>query len=79
MAGLKSISLSKMPGREWQLGTVQVDYNLLERFDLSYVGPDEAHRPVMIHRAPLGSMERFVGVLIEHFAAHSQPGYHYRL
>ena len=55
-------------GREWQLGTVQVDYNLPERFDLSYVGPDgEAHRPVMIHRAPFGSMERFVGVLIEHF------------
>jgi len=56
-------------GREWQLGTVQVDYNLPERFDLSYVGPDnERHRPVMIHRAPFGSMERFVGVLIEHFA-----------
>jgi len=56
-------------GREWQLGTVQVDYNLPERFDLSYVGSDNtAHRPVMIHRAPFGSMERFVGVLIEHFA-----------
>ena len=56
-------------GREWQLGTVQVDYNLPERFDLSYVGADNAqHRPVMIHRAPFGSMERFVGVLIEHFA-----------
>ena len=56
-------------GREWQLGTVQVDYNLPERFDLSYVGPDNRpHRPVMIHRAPFGSMERFVGVLIEHFA-----------
>lgn len=55
--------------REWQLGTVQVDYNLPERFDLSYIGPDnQAHRPVMIHRAPFGSMERFVGVLIEHFA-----------
>ncbi len=55
-------------GREWQLGTVQVDYNLPERFDLSYVGADgEDHRPVMIHRAPFGSMERFVGVLIEHF------------
>ena len=56
-------------GREWQLGTVQVDYNLPERFDLSYIGPDnKAHRPVMVHRAPFGSMERFVGVLIEHFA-----------
>jgi threonyl-tRNA synthetase len=56
-------------GREWQLGTVQVDYNLPERFDLSYVGPDnQPHRPVMIHRAPFGSMERFIGVLIEHFA-----------
>ena len=58
-------------GREWQLGTVQVDYNLPERFDLSYVGADnEKHRPIMIHRAPFGSMERFVGVLIEHFAGH---------
>ncbi len=56
-------------GREWQLGTVQVDYSLPERFDLSYIGPDnKPHRPVMIHRAPFGSMERFVGVLIEHFA-----------
>ena len=56
-------------GREWQLGTVQVDYNLPERFDLSYKGSDgELHRPVMIHRAPFGSMERFCGVLIEHFA-----------
>jgi threonyl-tRNA synthetase len=56
-------------GREWQLGTVQVDYNLPERFDLGYVGSDNKdHRPVMIHRAPFGSMERFVGVLIEHFA-----------
>jgi len=56
-------------GRTWQLGTVQVDYNLPQRFDLSYVGADnEPHRPVMIHRAPFGSMERFVGVLIEHFA-----------
>jgi threonyl-tRNA synthetase len=55
-------------GREWQLGTVQVDYNLPERFDLSYVGPDNRpHRPVMVHRAPFGSMERFCGVLIEHF------------
>jgi len=56
-------------GRSWQLGTVQVDYNLPERFDLSYIGADnQQHRPVMIHRAPFGSMERFVGCLIEHFA-----------
>ncbi len=56
-------------GREWQLGTVQVDYNNPVRFDLSYTGADNAkHRPVMIHRAPFGSMERFTGVLIEHFA-----------
>ncbi|WOO42799.1 threonine--tRNA ligase [Rubellicoccus peritrichatus] len=55
-------------GREWQLGTVQVDYNLPERFGLEYYGTDnQPHRPVMIHRAPFGSMERFVGVLIEHF------------
>ena len=58
-------------GREWQLGTVQVDYNLPERFELEYIGADnKAHRPVMIHRAPFGSMERFTGVLIEHFAGH---------
>lgn len=56
-------------GREWQLGTVQLDYNLPERFQLEYIGSDnKPHRPVMIHRAPFGSMERFVGVLIEHFA-----------
>jgi len=56
-------------GRKWQLGTIQVDYNLPERFDLSYIGPDnEKHRPVMIHRAPFGSMERFVAVLVEHCA-----------
>jgi threonyl-tRNA synthetase len=56
-------------GREWQLGTVQVDYQLPQRFDLSYIGADnKPHRPVMIHRAPFGSMERFIGVLIEHFA-----------
>jgi len=55
--------------REWQLGTVQVDYNLPERFDLTYIGSDNAqHRPIMIHRAPFGSLERFVGILIEHFA-----------
>jgi threonyl-tRNA synthetase len=58
-------------GREWQLGTVQVDYNLPERFELEYIGADNTkHRPVMIHRAPFGSMERFTGVLIEHFAGH---------
>ena len=56
-------------GREWQLGTVQVDYNLPQRFDLNYIASDNApKRPVMIHRAPLGSLERFCGVLIEHFA-----------
>jgi threonyl-tRNA synthetase len=54
-------------GRSWQLGTIQVDYNLPERFELEYVGADnQTHRPVMIHRAPFGSMERFIGVLIEH-------------
>ena len=54
-------------GRQWQLGTVQVDYNLPERFELEYTGTDnEAHRPVMIHRAPFGSMERFTSILIEH-------------
>ncbi len=57
-------------GREWQLGTVQVDYQLPQRFELEYTGSDnQMHRPVMVHRAPFGSMERFVGVLIEHFAA----------
>ncbi|MCG8449703.1 MAG: threonine--tRNA ligase [Pirellulales bacterium] len=56
-------------GREWQLGTVQVDYQLPQRFELEYTGSDnKPHRPVMVHRAPFGSMERFVGVLIEHFA-----------
>src|SRR5207237_877661 len=56
-------------GREWQLGTVQLDYNLPKRFELEYIGMDNRpHRPVMIHRAPFGSMERFVGILIEHFA-----------
>ena len=56
-------------GRKWQLGTIQVDYNLPERFELEYVGSDDRrHRPVMIHRAPFGSMERFVAVLIEHTA-----------
>ena len=56
-------------GRKWQLGTIQVDYNLPERFELEYIGSDDKkHRPVMIHRAPFGSMERFVAVLIEHTA-----------
>ena len=54
--------------RSWQLGTVQLDYNFPERFDLSYTGADNAeHRPVMIHRAMLGSMERFAGILVEHY------------
>jgi len=53
--------------REWQLGTVQIDYNLPERFDLTYIDEnDDRQRPVMIHRAPFGSLERFIGVLIEH-------------
>src|SRR5690606_3185496 len=56
-------------GRKWQLGTIQVDYNLPERFELSYIGADnQAHTPVMIHRAPFGSMERFVAILLEHTA-----------
>ena len=56
-------------GRKWQLGTIQVDYNLPERFELEYTGSDNLkHRPVMIHRAPFGSLERFVAVLIEHCA-----------
>jgi threonyl-tRNA synthetase len=56
-------------GRKWQLGTVQIDYVMPERFDLEYTGSDgQKHRPVVIHRAPFGSLERFIGVLIEHFA-----------
>ncbi len=56
-------------GRKWQLGTIQVDYNLPERFELEYIGSDDKkHRPIMIHRAPFGSMERFIAVLIEHTA-----------
>jgi threonyl-tRNA synthetase len=56
-------------GRKWQLGTIQVDYNLPERFELEYTGADnQKHRPVMIHRAPFGSLERFIAVLIEHCA-----------
>lgn len=58
-------------GRKWQLGTIQVDYSLPDRFELEYVGPDnETHRPVMIHRAPFGSMERFLSILIEHTGGH---------
>jgi threonyl-tRNA synthetase len=56
-------------GREWQMGTVQVDYNLPERFELEYVGEDgKPHRPVMIHRAPFGSLERMIGLLTEQYA-----------
>ena len=56
-------------GRSWQLGTIQVDYNLPERFELEYIGPDnQPHRPIMIHRAPFGSLERFLAILIEHTA-----------
>ena len=56
-------------GRSWQLGTIQVDFSLPERFELEYTGPDGLkHRPVMIHRAVCGSIERFMGLLIEHFA-----------
>ena len=56
-------------GRKWQLGTVQIDYVMPERFNLEYIGSDgQKHRPVVIHRAPFGSLERFIGVLIEHFA-----------
>ena len=56
-------------GRKWQVGTIQVDYVMPERFDLTYVGSDnQKHRPVIIHRAPFGSMERFTSILIEHFA-----------
>jgi threonyl-tRNA synthetase len=56
-------------GRSWQLGTIQVDYNLPERFELEYIGSDNhKHRPVMIHRAPFGSLERFIAILIEHCA-----------
>jgi len=58
-------------GRRWQLGTIQVDYNLPDRFELEYTGSDNMkHRPVMIHRAPFGSMERFVAVLLEHCGGH---------
>ena len=56
-------------GREWQCSTIQVDFNLPERFDISYIGSDgQKHRPIMIHRALLGSLERFIGILIEHYS-----------
>ena len=54
-------------GRSWQLGTVQCDYYMPERFELTYMGADNRHRPVMIHRALMGSFERFIGILIEHY------------
>ncbi|MCH8326418.1 MAG: threonine--tRNA ligase, partial [Bacteroidetes bacterium] len=58
-------------GRKWQLGTVQIDYVMPERFNLEYIGSDgQKHRPVVIHRAPFGSLERFIGLLIEHFAGY---------
>ena len=63
------IKVTDAIGREWQLSTIQVDFTLPERFDLTYVGQDgERHRPVMVHRAILGSLERFIGVLTEHYA-----------
>jgi threonyl-tRNA synthetase len=56
-------------GRTWQCGTIQLDFQMPDRFDLSYIGPDgEKHRPVMIHRTAFGSVERFIGILIEHYA-----------
>ena len=56
-------------GRTWQCGTIQLDFNLPERFDINYIGEDgEKHRPVMIHRVVYGSIERFIGILIEHYA-----------
>ncbi|MBN2078142.1 MAG: threonine--tRNA ligase [Spirochaetes bacterium] len=62
------IKIKDALGREWQCSTIQVDFNLPERFDISYIGPDGAkHRPIMIHRALLGSLERFIGILIEHY------------
>ena len=67
--GINNFMIKDALGRKWQLGTIQVDYNLPERFGLEYIGADDKrHRPVMIHRAPFGSMERFCAVLIEHTA-----------
>jgi len=63
------VKLKDALGREWQCATIQCDFTLPERFDLSYIGPDgEKHRPVMLHRVILGSIERFIGILIEHYA-----------
>ncbi len=63
------IKIKDAIGREWQCSTIQVDFNLPERFDINYIGPDgQKHRPIMIHRALLGSLERFIGILIEHYA-----------
>jgi threonyl-tRNA synthetase len=63
------IKIKDAIGREWQCSTIQVDFNLPERFDINYVGPDgQKHRPIMIHRALLGSLERFIGILIEHYS-----------
>jgi len=63
------ISLTDALGRQWQCATIQCDFNLPERFDLTYIGEDGlAHRPVMLHRVILGSIDRFIGILIEHFA-----------
>src|SRR3981081_2859555 len=68
--GLKiDMHMTDSLGRSWQLGTVQLDYSMPERFDLHYTGADNAeHRPVMIHRALLGSFERFIGIMLEHYA-----------
>lgn len=64
-------------GRKWQLGTVQVDYVMPDRFQLEYTGADNAkHKPVIIHRAPFGSMERFLSILIEHYAGNFPFGLH---
>jgi len=63
------IKIKDALGREWQCSTIQVDFNLPERFDVFYIGSDgQKHRPIMIHRALLGSLERFIGILIEHYA-----------
>lgn len=63
-------------GRTWQCGTIQLDFQMPERFDLSYIGEDgKEHRPVMIHRAIYGSLERFMGILIEHYAGAFLPGW----
>ena len=64
-------------GRSWQCGTIQLDFQMPERFDLTYIGEDgEKHRPVMLHRVIFGSIERFIGILIEHFAGAFRFGFH---